>query len=169
MNNSNKISAIVIIILAITIVFLMVSKSAPKQEVVSQNTEVQTTVVADDYMKPHIPAVPTDVQKAQLKAGAEDHQPTTLTFDVTGGSFYFTPNEIIVRQGDKVKINFTNVGGTHNLLFVDFGEIGTKTIKTGESDTIEFMATKKGTFEFYCGVGNGYHRMMGQIGVLIVK
>jgi|GEM_PF-935849 len=121
-----------------------------------------------NYMMPQLPATITEDQKAELKAGSEDHQPKELTFNITGGSFFFTPNEIKVKQGDKVKIIFTNVGGMHNLMLPDF-KVGTKTIQTNESDTIEFTANKKGTFEFYCAVGKGYHRLMGQIGVLLVE
>jgi len=121
-----------------------------------------------NMMTAQVPAELTADQLVQLKAGAADHAPTELTFNVTGGSFYYTPNEITVKQGDKVKIIFTNAGGMHNLT-LDAFNVATKTIKTGESDTIEFTADKKGTFEFYCSVGNGYHRQKGQIGVILVQ
>ncbi|MEI6835355.1 MAG: cupredoxin domain-containing protein [Candidatus Falkowbacteria bacterium] len=131
-------------------------------------TPAAPVTATPNYMTPQLPATITEDQKAELKAGSEDHQPKELTFNITGGSFYFTPNEIKVKQGDKVKIIFTNVGGMHNLILPDF-KVETKTIQTNESDTIEFTANKKGTFEFYCAVGKGYHRLMGQIGVLLVE
>jgi plastocyanin len=168
MNKSTKVLVGIIIILIIAIVYLLNTRGVSNKQA-SNNQETPQVVVKEDFMKAHIPAPLTDTQKAELKAGSENHQPTSLTFNVTGGSFYFTPNEIKVKQGDKVKIIFTNAGGMHNLMFNDFGGIGTKTIQIGESDTIEFTAKNKGTFEFYCAVGNGYHRMMGQIGVLIVE
>ncbi len=168
MNTSIKVSLGVIVVLAITVVYLLVGNMQRPAVAVNDNAS-QTASMKEDFMQPHVPATLTDAQKAELKLGAADHQPTTLTFDVAGGSFYFTPNEITVKQGDKVVINFTNVGGTHNLTFTDFGGIATKTIQGGETDTIEFTADKKGTFEYYCAVGKGFHRMMGQIGVLIVQ
>jgi len=169
MNKSTKYLVTVVIVLLGVIVYLLSTRSVPSQNVSGSANDVQKTDVKEDFMKPHIPAPLTDEQKAQLTAGSDAHQPTKLTFNITGGSFYFTPNEIKVKQGDQVKIVFTNAGGMHNLIFNDFGGIGTKSIQTGETDTIEFTADKKGTFEFYCAVGNGYHRMMGQIGVLIVE
>jgi len=119
-------------------------------------------------MQAVVPAELTSDQLAQLKAGAADHATGELTFNITGGSFYFAPNEIRVKQGDKVKIVFTNAGGMHNLI-LEVYNVKTKDLKTDESDTVEFTADKKGTFEFYCGIGNGYHRQKGQIGVLLVE
>lgn len=119
-------------------------------------------------MQAQVPASLTANQKSQLQAGKASHKQATLTFDVTGGSFYFTPNELTVKEGDKVKIVFSNAGGMHNFILPAFN-VHTKTIKTGEQDTVEFTANKKGTFEFYCSVGGGFHRQSGQIGVLLVE
>ncbi|MCX6793102.1 MAG: cupredoxin domain-containing protein [Candidatus Falkowbacteria bacterium] len=119
-------------------------------------------------MQAVVPAELTADQLVQLKAGVADHKAAELTFNITGGSFYYTPNEIKVKQGDKVKFVFTNSGGMHNLILEAYN-VKTKDLKTGESETIEFTASKKGTFEFYCSIGNGYHRQKGQIGVLLVE
>lgn len=153
---------VVIVLVGLGIYYLM-PKNSPKQ-----TNKVQDSVEKLDPMKSQIPAQLTEEQKAELSAGSKDHSPTTLTYHITGGSFYFTPNEITAKAGDKIKIVFTNVLGLHNLIIDDL-KVSTKTIKQGETDTIEFEAEKKGTYEFYCGVGNGFHRMMGQIGVLLVK
>ncbi len=165
----------IVVILAIVVVYLLATRGSNNStdNTPANNNQTAEQTLAPETAKPNpmqaqVPAALTDEQKAQLKAGAEAHQPQELTFNITAGSFYFTPNEIKVKQGDKVKIVFTNVLGTHNLILEGF-KVQTKTIKDGESDTIEFTADKKGTFEFYCGVGNGYHRAMGQIGVLIVE
>lgn len=178
-----------IVILAVAFVYLLATRGSGGE--VRENNEAnnssvagqakgeaamdQPTVVtlnasttAPSGMQPQIPAALTAGQLAELKAGAADHKPAELTFNVTGGSFYFAPNEIRVKQGDKVKIVFTNAGGTHNFILEAFNVKG-QTIQGGESETIEFTADKKGTFEFYCGVGNGYHRQKGQIGVLLVE
>ena len=159
---------VTIIILAVLVAYLLVERNS-QEKGNSQTNSTEDQVKKLNPMQAQIPVDLTVEQKVELKAGADEHAQTELTFHITGGSFYFTPNEIKVRQGDKVKIIFTNVLGTHNLTFVDFGGLGTKTIKDGESDTIEFTADKKGTFEFYCSVGNGYHRTKGQIGVLLVQ
>jgi len=173
-NNSKPLFISIIIILVIIVIYLMATRSngavnAPAENEMTKNTPAITEETAKpDPMKAQIPADLTDGQKAELKAGLEAHEPKELTFNVTGGSFYFTPNEIRVKQGDKVKIVFTNVLGTHDFVLEAFN-VRTKTIKDGESETIEFTADKKGAFEYYCSVGKGYHRMKGQIGVLLVE
>lgn len=179
--NTKPIFIAIIIIMAVSIIYLLAARDTSVSngsQPLASSEGLSNSVQADasnpgkakepNYMEPQIPAGLTDQQIAELKAGAAEHSPAPLTFNVTGGSFYFTPNEIRVKQGDKVKINFTNAGGFHNLILEAFG-VQTKTVKIGESDLIEFTADKKGTFEFYCGVGSGYHRQMGQIGVLIVE
>jgi plastocyanin len=117
-------------------------------------------------MQPQTPAPLTEEQNKQLKAGEAPHGPTTLTFDVTGGSFYFTPNVIRVKKGDTVKIVFTNAGGMHNFVLDEFN-VKMDPIKDKETRTVEFIADKTGSFEYYCSVGS--HRQMGQKGTLIVE
>lgn len=171
--NSRPILIWIIVILAVLLIAVLVKQGTNKNvekesKTNSMSQESNNPAATPDYMKPQIPTTLTDDQKTELKAGSADHQATNLTFNVSGGSFFFTPNEIRVKQGDKVKIIFTNVGGTHNFILPDFN-VESKTIQTGEADTLEFVADKKGVFEFYCGVGKGYHRQMGQIGVFLVE
>jgi nitrite reductase (NO-forming) len=71
-----------------------------------------------------------------------------------------------VKKGDTVKITFTNNNGTHDLLIDEF-KVNTGRIPAGESKTVEFVADKTGTFEYYCSVGQ--HRKMGMKGNLIVE
>ncbi len=166
MKNSKGALVAAIVILSGAVVYLLLSDRTGKAS--PPLLDMNANAGASAAMAPQVPAALTDSQKAQLAAGAAAHENTTLTFDITGGNFYFAPNEIRAKEGDTVKIVFTNAGGTHNLVFDD-PKISTKTIKTGETDTIEFKASKKGVYEFYCSVGNGYHRQMGQIGVLLVE
>lgn len=85
---------------------------------------------------------------------------------VEGGMFYFKPNEIKVKKGEKVKITFTNKEGMHDFV-IDELNVRTKRIKGGETDTVEFTPDKTGSFEFYCSVGS--HRQMGMKGTLVVE
>ncbi|HEX6976777.1 MAG TPA: cupredoxin domain-containing protein [Patescibacteria group bacterium] len=93
-------------------------------------------------------------------------QGTSQTFTVEGGDFFFKPNEIRVKKGDTVKIIFNNSNGVHDFVIDEFN-VRTKTIPDGESDTIEFVADKAGSFEYYCSVSN--HRRLGMKGTLIVE
>ena len=94
--------------------------------------------------------------------------PTTTVkeFIMLGSNFSFTPNTLEVKQGDGVKITFKNADGFHNFT-IDELAVAAQQIKSGQSETVEFMADKTGVFEYYCSVGN--HRAMGMKGTLTVK
>lgn len=88
------------------------------------------------------------------------------TFTVEGGNFYFKPNEIKVKKGDKVKITFTNAQGFHDFVIDEFN-VKTNRVNGGNTTTAEFIVDKTGTFEYYCSVGK--HREMGMKGNLLVE
>ena len=88
------------------------------------------------------------------------------SFTVEGGNFTFTPTMITVAKGDTVRITFKNMEGFHDLVIDEFNA-KTKQISAGQEETIEFVADKVGTFEYYCSVGS--HRAMGMVGTLEVK
>src|SRR3989344_7506001 len=80
---------------------------------------------------------------------------------ITGSNFKYDLTEIRVKQGETVKITFKDSSGNHDLQIPDFN-VGTKVLNKGQQETLEFIADKKGTFEFFCSVGN--HRAMGMKG-----
>ena len=86
-------------------------------------------------------------------------------FTVEGRKFSFTPSALTVKKGDKVKITFKNLDGFHDFVIDEFN-VRTKQIPVGE-ETIEFVADKTGSFEFYCSVGN--HRELGMKGTLTIE
>lgn len=90
---------------------------------------------------------------------------TIKEFTIEGSNFAFTPAVIQVNKGDTVKMTFKNNDGTHDLVIDQFN-IRTKLIKTGEQDTVQFVADTTGEFEFYCSVGS--HRQMGMKGIVKV-
>lgn len=85
---------------------------------------------------------------------------------VEGGMFYFKPNEIKVKKGEKVTITFNNTEGVHDFVIDEFN-VKTEKIDAGAKTTVEFTPDKTGSFEFYCSVGS--HRQMGMKGTLIVE
>ncbi len=90
----------------------------------------------------------------------------TRTFTVTADNFSYDLKEIKVSQGETVVIKFKNSEGFHDWVVDEF-KARTKQIGEGQSETITFLADKKGTFEYYCSVGK--HRQMGMKGNLIVQ
>ncbi len=87
-------------------------------------------------------------------------------FTISGQNFSFAPASIAVNEGDRVRITFKNASGFHDLKIDEFA-VATKQIQGGQEEVVEFVANKKGTFEYYCSVGN--HRAMGMTGSLIVQ
>ena len=87
-------------------------------------------------------------------------------FNLIAANFKYDLAEIRVKEGDKVRINLSAAEGMHDWVIDEFNA-GTDRIQAGQSDSIEFVANRKGEFEYYCSVGN--HRAMGMVGKLIVE
>lgn len=116
----------------------VVEESTPKTEVTSAPTPTATVT-------------PTDVVNGEIA--------------VEAGSFYYKPNLIRVKKGEKVKLTLNAVSMMHDFN-IDELSVKVPITRDGTSSTVEFTPTKAGEFEFYCSVGN--HRAMGQVGKLIV-
>lgn len=92
--------------------------------------------------------------------------PKTQNFTIVADNYSFSPQTISVNKGDTVRITLKNTNGTHDLK-VDGYDVKTKLLQSGGEDTIEFVANKSGSFEYYCTYGN--HRAMGMKGAITVK
>jgi plastocyanin len=87
-------------------------------------------------------------------------------FTVDGTNFAFDPKTITVNKGDTVKIIFKDTDGAHNLAINGYN-VSTRVIGEGSQETVQFVADKVGSFEYYCSVGG--HREAGMVGTLIVE
>jgi plastocyanin len=87
-------------------------------------------------------------------------------FNVSGENFAFDVKEMRVKEGDTVTINFTSADGFHDLVIDEFNA-RTEREQTGGTSSVTFVASKAGTFEYYCSVGQ--HRVNGMVGNLIVE
>ena len=106
---------------------------------------------------------PSSLDGTTVEIGAEDE---IKEFAVTGRNFEFSVKEIRVNRGDFVRIHFTSADGFHDWKADDF-KAATERVDTGETSSVDFIADKTGTFEFYCSVGS--HRQMGMAGKLVVE
>lgn len=97
---------------------------------------------------------------------ATEQTGSVKAFTVTGTSFKFAPATMVVNAGDTVRITFKNAGGVHDFV-IDELKVATKQNQSGQEETVQFVATKPGTYNYYCSVGN--HRAMGMEGTLTVK
>lgn len=95
-----------------------------------------------------------------------DNSVDVVTIEMKGDKFRFSPSEIKVKQGQKVKVVLASVDMPHNFYLDEFQVVG-PTAQPGQSTTVEFVATKKGEFEYYCAVGQ--HRAKGMVGTLTVE
>lgn len=119
------------------------------------------------------------VLSAGCIGGQQDSQPTQQqstgqvdkTFVLTGVNFRFFQGsqenpELRVRQGERVRIEFTSTEGYHDWVVDEF-DAATEKVWATNSTSVEFVADKKGSFEYYCSVGQ--HRAQGMWGNLIVE
>jgi plastocyanin len=77
-------------------------------------------------------------------------------------SFTFSPDQIVVNQGDKVTLHFIGVQGAHHVINVE--GIDTFELTRGQIHTVSFVADKPGTITYICHVH--LPNMVGQILVL---
>lgn len=150
---------------------LMLAACEPSTQTKTPNTDTQNTAqTSNNADNSKMPMDNTDTSKDTpvndptrvVRSDADK----TVTVTMSGGSFYFNPNVINAKKGDTVIINFSNDGGMHNFTIDEFNA-QTKTVKTGETDSVSFVVDKAGSFEYYCSVGQ--HRAMGQKGMLVVE
>lgn len=81
---------------------------------------------------------------------------------LTATRYFWYPREIIVNKGEKISLTISSVDVPHGFEIEGFNipdyDINTK-IRKGESLTLEFDATKKGSWDIlctiYCGAGHG--------------
>lgn len=148
----NKTPLIVGLVAVVLIGGYLAFRSSPSSEVLLSPTP-EASVVTSPSPSPAAKASPTPASTVKI-------------FTVIGKPFSFNLSEIKVKKGDTVKIVFNNTEGLHDWVVDEFNA-HTPRIQAGQSATIQFVADKAGTFEYYCSVGD--HRAKGMRGSLIVQ
>jgi plastocyanin len=77
-------------------------------------------------------------------------------------SFTFSPDQIVVNQGDKVTLHFIGVQGAHHV--IEIQGVDTFELMRGQIHTVSFIANSPGTLTYICHVH--LPNMVGQILVL---
>ena len=135
----------------------------------SQSTPVDTSGAAGTMLEgSEMPDNGMVGGDAQMPLPGTDTPDTVVVreFTVKGSSFSFAPAAMSVKKGETVRVTFVNEAGTHDWVLDEFTGARTKVLGAGASETVEFVADKAGTFEYYCSVGK--HREMGMKGTLTV-
>ena len=113
----------------------------------------------------------SDSSSGNSVLGSDISSGNEVTIILTSSHFRFYLNgvespDLKVKQGDKVKIILNNEEGFHDWVLDEFNA-KTKQVQAGVTTEVEFIADKKGTFEYYCSVGQ--HRANGMKGKFIVE
>lgn len=88
----------------------------------------------------------------------------TKAIEVTASRWHFDPAIIEVDEGDRVTLTLHSADGTHGFAIPEF-RVKTTIPKGGAPVTIEFVASRPGTFVFACSeyCGSGHRQMKGRL------
>jgi len=145
---------IVIVIVVAVVGFTLLRGSSDEPEVSESPTASPAATeeaMEDEHMEDD--AMMEDEDKMMENGDAMIEE--VKVFEVSGVNFAFDVTEIRVKEGDKVRIEFTSTDGFHDWTVDEFNA-ATDQVNTGGSTSVEFVADQKGTFEFYCSVGFFY-------------
>ena len=165
---------IVIVILAIAAFFVFGNKGSKEELDTAGTNQTNTADTMNDEMgdmasttPPATPPTPNGSPPPPIQddLGDVDVVPPKV-FNITGRNFAFSQTEIKVKKGDRVVINFESTDGFHDWTVDEFNA-RTERVNPGTKTSVEFIADKIGTFEYYCSVS--VHRAAGMKGNLIVE
>ena len=93
---------------------------------------------------------------------AEDQAEQVIT--ITTKKFEYSPNEIRIKRGVPVILEFTSLDSVHGFIVPDLGGIRA-TIEPGKVTRVRILAPKSGTYGFLCDIfcGEGHEGMTGTI------
>lgn len=159
MNRNIVIALVVGLVILLGVVFVMNSQNSGQTQQTGQSQITETPNTA-----PTVAVSPTETEDASGSGDAMEGSVKAFTVESNGLSF--TPNKLTVKAGDKVTITYKNNVETHNLVIDEFS-VKTKLLNAGQQESLEFVAAKKGVYEFYCAVPG--HRQSGMVGTLTVE
>lgn len=89
------------------------------------------------------------------------------TFEVVARKFVFEPDRIEVTEGDRVRLVVRSADSVHGIQIKRFG-VNALVPRGGEAVTVDFTASRAGTFEILCSeyCGDRHDAMKGTLIVL---
>jgi cytochrome c oxidase subunit 2 len=96
--------------------------------------------------------------------GADQSGQTERVIKITAKKFEYSPNEIRIKKGVPVVLEFSSLDRVHGFTIPDLGGIRA-TIEPGKVTQVRITAPKAGTYEFHCDLfcGEGHEGMTGKI------
>lgn len=110
-------------------------------------------------------------RKMQIPSGNNTQINTSLVplpagmLAIQGFNYGYNLKNIVVKEGDTVKISLSSDDSPHTFTIDEFGV--NQEFNWGKNTDVSFIANKKGTFQYYCAVPD--HRENGMIGTLRVE
>ena len=88
----------------------------------------------------------------------------TRSFEVVATRWKFEPEVLEVDEGDRVVLRMRSADTAHGLAIKEF-KVKKDLPDTGEEITVEFVASKAGTFRMECSeyCGKGHSKMRGRL------
>jgi cytochrome c oxidase subunit II len=96
------------------------------------------------------PIYPANIENPQEQALSGDLRNGIREIEVTAYKYGFFPNPIVVNYGEKVKLLMTAMDVMHGIRISEFKV--DQVLPIGKTKSIEFTASKKGTFMVHCSV-----------------
>jgi cytochrome c oxidase subunit II len=89
---------------------------------------------------------------------------TAQVIKITAKKFEYSPNEITIKAGVPVILEFTSLDRVHGFTVPDLGGVRA-TIEPGKVAQVRITAPKAGTYEFHCDLfcGEGHEGMTGKL------
>ncbi len=150
------------------------ASTTPERTVETPTRNVQAPETITPTPATNTPSEPTKIEaKAEViptptePAVKPTMPPKTIAsikeFSILAKNWVFEPATITVKKGDTVKLNIKSVDVNHGLTIAAFN-VSTK-LNPGETETVEFVADKAGSFSFFCSVfcGSGHREMKGTL------
>ena len=135
-------------------------------ETKTMNTEEERSMESDDTMDGEMDSESDNMMEAEASVDVSGTVGEARNFSVDAFNYGYSVDEIVVNEGDTVTITMTSTDGFHDWVVDEFNAAAAR-VTTGNTSQVEFIADKKGTYEYYCSVGN--HRQLGMVGTLVVE
>lgn len=150
-STSNKMNPLIIAVIVGAIIVVVIAVFMMNRSQRSEETSTQQILETES---------PVSTEEAGVGEGQ------VVDVKIEAGNFSFSPNTILAKRGQTVRVVLDAVDLQHDFTIDDLN-VKSDLVKAGSSTTFEFIAGEVGEYEFYCSVGN--HRAMGTVGTLTVE
>ena len=170
-NKPTLITAAIIVIVVSTVIFLNLDKDAIKT---NSGTRSETWDSVPQFTKvPEIGeaeftdniAIPASVVPEVKTLERYETASMTRTFEISVFEDKFSPDTVIVYEGDRPRIKITAIDKDYDFIQPDYGV--KQTVFQGETKLVSFRAGETGKFTFFCESCGGPEK--GPVGYIIIK